>query len=166
VRGGTAPTLFLTSALEGGEWSASSPGPALPPGKGPPVPFVWEFGWALEPIWTQMLDEKFSSVVGNRTPLVQSAGRLNHCKPTLESDGWSLRNSQACRSFLHGHSSEGSAAYCSINTVRFAHSYDVLSTEHCSVVVFCPALQKRNSSRQSYCTNVKIRRIKLFREVV
>jgi hypothetical protein len=31
---------FLTSALEGGEWSASRPGLALPPGKGPPVPIV------------------------------------------------------------------------------------------------------------------------------
>jgi hypothetical protein len=31
---------FLTSALEGGEWSASRPGRALPPGKEPPVPIV------------------------------------------------------------------------------------------------------------------------------
>jgi hypothetical protein len=29
---------FLTSALDRGEWSASRPGRALPPGKGPPVP--------------------------------------------------------------------------------------------------------------------------------
>jgi hypothetical protein len=29
---------YLTSALDGGEWSASRPGRALPPGKGPPVP--------------------------------------------------------------------------------------------------------------------------------
>jgi hypothetical protein len=31
---------FLTSALEGGEWSVSRPGHALPPGKEPPVPIV------------------------------------------------------------------------------------------------------------------------------
>jgi hypothetical protein len=31
---------FLTSALEGGEWSASRPGRALPPEKEPPVPTV------------------------------------------------------------------------------------------------------------------------------
>jgi hypothetical protein len=31
---------FLTSALEGGEWSASRPGHALPPGKEPLVPTV------------------------------------------------------------------------------------------------------------------------------
>jgi hypothetical protein len=31
---------FLTSALEGDEWSASRPGHALPPGKEPPVPIV------------------------------------------------------------------------------------------------------------------------------
>jgi hypothetical protein len=31
---------FLTSAPEGGEWSASHPGLALPPGKEPLVPIV------------------------------------------------------------------------------------------------------------------------------
>jgi hypothetical protein len=30
--------LFLNPTLEGGEWSASRPGRALPPGKEPPVP--------------------------------------------------------------------------------------------------------------------------------
>jgi hypothetical protein len=29
---------FTTSALDGGEWSVSRPGRALPPGKEPPVP--------------------------------------------------------------------------------------------------------------------------------
>jgi hypothetical protein len=49
---------FSTSALDGGEWSASRPGRALPPGKGPPVPIVQEAGWAPEPVWTQRLEEK------------------------------------------------------------------------------------------------------------
>jgi hypothetical protein len=31
---------FLPSTLEAGEWSASRPGRALPPGKEPPVPTV------------------------------------------------------------------------------------------------------------------------------
>jgi hypothetical protein len=44
---------FTTSALDRGEWSASRPGRALPPGKGPPVPIVQEAGWAPEPVWTQ-----------------------------------------------------------------------------------------------------------------
>jgi hypothetical protein len=48
---------FSTSALDGGEWSASRPGRALPPGKGPPVPIVQEAGWAPEPVWTQRLEE-------------------------------------------------------------------------------------------------------------
>jgi hypothetical protein len=39
----------LTSAVEGGEWSASHPGRALPPGKEPPVPIVQVAGWAPEP---------------------------------------------------------------------------------------------------------------------
>jgi hypothetical protein len=49
---------FLTSALDGGEWSASRLGRALPPGKGPPVPIVQEAGWAPEPVWTQRFEEK------------------------------------------------------------------------------------------------------------
>jgi hypothetical protein len=60
---------FLTSALEGDEWSASRPGRALPPDKEPPVPTVQEAGWAPEPVWTQRLQEKFSCAsVGDRTP--------------------------------------------------------------------------------------------------
>jgi hypothetical protein len=49
---------FLTSALDGGEWSASRRSRALPPGKWPPVPIVHEAGWAPEPVWTQRLEEK------------------------------------------------------------------------------------------------------------
>jgi hypothetical protein len=51
---------FLASALEGGEWSATRPGRALPPGKEPPVPTVQEAGWAPEPVWMQRLEEKSS----------------------------------------------------------------------------------------------------------
>jgi hypothetical protein len=52
--------LFMASVLDwgGGEWSASRPGRALPPGKGPPVPIVQEAGWAPEQVWTQRLEEK------------------------------------------------------------------------------------------------------------
>jgi hypothetical protein len=53
---------FSTSALDEGEWSASHPDLALPPGKGPPVPVVQEAGWAPEPIWTQRLEEKSFSL--------------------------------------------------------------------------------------------------------
>jgi hypothetical protein len=35
---------YLTSALDGSEWSASLSGRALPPGKGPPVPIVYGAG--------------------------------------------------------------------------------------------------------------------------
>jgi hypothetical protein len=45
-------------ALDGGEWSASRPGRALAPGKGPTVPIVQEAGWAPEPVWTQRIEEK------------------------------------------------------------------------------------------------------------
>jgi hypothetical protein len=40
------------------EWSASRPGRALPPGKGPPVSIAQEAGWAPELVWTQRLEEK------------------------------------------------------------------------------------------------------------
>jgi hypothetical protein len=49
--------LFLTSALDGGEWSAYVP-EALCPGKGPPVTIVQEAGWASELVWTQRLEKK------------------------------------------------------------------------------------------------------------
>jgi hypothetical protein len=68
---------YLTSALDGGEWSASRPGRALPPGKEPPEPIGPEAGWAPEPVWTQMLEEKSSASVGDRTPTIQSVVR--HC---------------------------------------------------------------------------------------
>jgi hypothetical protein len=38
---------FLTSALNGGEWSASRPG-RFSPGKGPQIPIVQGAGWASE----------------------------------------------------------------------------------------------------------------------
>jgi hypothetical protein len=64
---------YLTSALDGGEWSASRLGSALPPGEEPPVPIGQEAaGCAPEPVWTQRLEEKSFASVGDRTPVVQS----------------------------------------------------------------------------------------------
>jgi hypothetical protein len=62
----------LTSALDGGEWSASHPGHALPPGKEPPVPIGQEAGWAPEPVWKQRVEEKSSASVRDWTPVVLS----------------------------------------------------------------------------------------------
>jgi hypothetical protein len=47
-----------TSALDGGERSASRPGRTLALGKGPPVPIVQEAGWAPKSVWTRRLEEK------------------------------------------------------------------------------------------------------------
>jgi hypothetical protein len=52
-----------------------TPGRALPPGKGPPVPILQEAGRAPEPVWTQRLEEKPSASVGDRTPFIQSVVR-------------------------------------------------------------------------------------------
>jgi hypothetical protein len=57
-RGIIAPTHSRPRHLMGGEWSASRPGHALAPRKGPPVPIVQEAGWASEPVWTQRLEKK------------------------------------------------------------------------------------------------------------
>jgi hypothetical protein len=64
---------FTTSALDGGEWSASRPGRTLPPGKGPPVPIVQEAGWSPEPVWTQRIEEKSFAPAGDRTPIARSS---------------------------------------------------------------------------------------------
>jgi hypothetical protein len=48
-RGYTSYSI-LTSALDGGEWSASRPGER--------TPTVQEVGWAPEPVWTQRSEEK------------------------------------------------------------------------------------------------------------
>jgi hypothetical protein len=64
---------YLTSAPDGGEWSASRPSRALPPGKGPPVPIGQEDGWAPKPVWTQGLEEKSSAPVGDRTSIARSS---------------------------------------------------------------------------------------------
>jgi hypothetical protein len=37
---------LTTSAVDRSKWSATPPGRALVPGKGPPVPIVQEAGWA------------------------------------------------------------------------------------------------------------------------
>jgi hypothetical protein len=85
---------FLTSALDGGEWSASRPGRAIPPGKGPPIPIVQEAGWALEPVWTQRQEEKSSASVRDRTSVVQSVVRhytiwaTVHCSIETKMSAW------------------------------------------------------------------------------
>jgi hypothetical protein len=62
---------YLTSALDGGEWSVSRPGRALPLS----VPIGQEAGLAPEPVWTQGLEENSSAPAGHRTPIVQPVVR-------------------------------------------------------------------------------------------
>jgi hypothetical protein len=65
---------FTTSALDGGEWSASRPGRALPPEKGP---IIQEAGWAPELVWTEMSEEKSRLCRGSNLdrPVVESIAR-------------------------------------------------------------------------------------------
>jgi hypothetical protein len=73
---------FTNSALDGGEWSASRPGLALFPRKGPPVPIVQEAGWAPESVWTQRLEEKSSKKLMNEKKVCSTEdGLLMKPKP-------------------------------------------------------------------------------------
>jgi hypothetical protein len=62
---------FLTSSLDGGEWSVSRPG-RFTPGKDPPVPIGYKVGWAPKPVWTLWSREKYA---GRRTPAFQPLSR-------------------------------------------------------------------------------------------
>jgi hypothetical protein len=55
---------------------SSKPRPHLPAGRSA-VPIVQEAGWAPEPVWTQRLEGKSSTSVGDRTSAVQPVVR--HC---------------------------------------------------------------------------------------
>jgi hypothetical protein len=65
----------MISALDGGEWSASPPGSALAPVKGP---IRQEAGWVPEQVWTQRLEENsFGLCQGSKldSPVVQPVAR-------------------------------------------------------------------------------------------
>jgi hypothetical protein len=47
-----APTHSLTSALDGGEWSASRPGRFISKERSPDTHWIG-VGWAPEPFWTR-----------------------------------------------------------------------------------------------------------------
>jgi hypothetical protein len=53
----------LTSALDGGEWSASLPC-RFTPGNDIPVPIEWEAGWVPEPVWTMWRTGRSSPLPG------------------------------------------------------------------------------------------------------
>jgi hypothetical protein len=55
---------FTTSAIDGGEWSASRPGLTLYPVKRPQVLIGQEAVWTPEAVWTQRLEEKFFASAG------------------------------------------------------------------------------------------------------
>jgi hypothetical protein len=63
---------FLTSALDGSEWSASLPGRTLPPGKDLQYPLDRRLG-GPQLVLTQKLEEKSSASAKDGTPVVHSA---------------------------------------------------------------------------------------------
>jgi hypothetical protein len=72
--GGIA-ALYLTSAVDGGEWSASRPG-RFTPGEIAAGPIRFEAEWAPESVWTQWRKEECLDSAGNRTPAVQPVARV------------------------------------------------------------------------------------------
>jgi hypothetical protein len=76
---------FLTSALDGGEWSVSCPSRTLGPGKGPRVPIVQDAGWAPEQVWTQRLEEesfRFCQGLKLDLPVIQPVARHYLTEPS------------------------------------------------------------------------------------
>jgi hypothetical protein len=67
----------------GSEWSASRPGRALAPWKGPPVPTVQKAWWAPEPVWTQRLQEK-SFRLCRGSNLDRSAVYIDKCRYEIQ----------------------------------------------------------------------------------
>jgi hypothetical protein len=66
---------YLTSVLDGGEWSASLPGRVLPPGERTPG-IHWTGGWVGPRAGLDAeAGRKSSASVGGRTPVVQSVVR-------------------------------------------------------------------------------------------
>jgi hypothetical protein len=66
--GGIAPP-FLTSALDGVEWSASNNGRFTWWERGSGSHWIWA-GWAPEPVWTVCSTENSLASARNRTPVV------------------------------------------------------------------------------------------------
>jgi hypothetical protein len=60
---------FLTSGLDGGEWSAS-PACRFAPEKEPRVPIRQEARWAPEPVWTWWR-KKIPAPAGNRATVAE-----------------------------------------------------------------------------------------------
>jgi hypothetical protein len=59
---------FTTSTLDGDEWSVSRPRPRFTPG-----PLGQEAEWALEPVWTQSLEESPLASAGDRASIAWSS---------------------------------------------------------------------------------------------
>ena len=61
----------MTSALEGGEWSAARPGKD-------PVPILQEDGWAPGPVWTRGKSRPHRDSIPDRPARSQSLYRLSY----------------------------------------------------------------------------------------
>ena len=67
----------MTTALEGGEWSAARPGRTLPPGKDP-VPILQEAGWAPGPVWMGRKPRLHRDSITDRPAHSRSLYRLSY----------------------------------------------------------------------------------------
>ena len=66
----------MTSALEGGEWSAARPGKD-------PVPILQEDGWAPGPVWTGGKSHPHRDSIPDRPARSQSLYRLSYPADTM-----------------------------------------------------------------------------------
>jgi len=67
---------FLTSTVEGGEWSLSFPS-RFTPGERSSVHTEQDAGWAAEVVWTFGEEKKSLVLTGNRNPDVPTVHHIN-----------------------------------------------------------------------------------------
>jgi hypothetical protein len=71
----------MTSALDGGEWSASRPGRDLPPGIGPPRCTYWTRGWVgpRTGLYTEIRGKILLPLPGIELPCPALQSVARHC---------------------------------------------------------------------------------------
>jgi hypothetical protein len=149
---------FTTLALDGGEWSASCSGCALPLGKGSPVRIGQEAGRAPEPVWTLRLEEKSLVSAGDRTPIARSSVARHYAD-------WATPASSKFKTYLEFIFLEGGGVATAINIRDFRFSwwqvwrwplFGICSTTYSHVSEVCTATIIRTMNKPHAKRQLKI----------
>jgi hypothetical protein len=85
----------MTTALEGGEWSASRPGHSSPPPRNDLVPIIQEDGWTPGPVWTCAENFSLTGIRSPERPAYQSS---------IQNNKYHLSHKHSCISWWWVHS--------------------------------------------------------------